>query len=388
MRIPIWKLAMLLVIMVPFLPTCGVFAEEQSLGRVRIASFVCPRQVAPNSVFSVDLDLEYEVRTNASIRAAIFGDSANASALWQSDVTIVSGGGDKVWTVNLKAPAAESTIRLSAYAYYLDNGTWKFYNDTILGPGLRQEFIKVAPNAALQVELGVPGLKFTLGNLSETTMETGGAEAVLPVGVAYALSIPPVVEYHNATRLIFNRWGDGNNQTRRIITLDGDTQLVGSYRTQYLLRVSSTLSEYSFEKWYDAGSTVTLRQFDSVPMVWPLGLFGARYVFSGWSGDVNSRSSGINFTMDTPKSIDANFTVDFGFLPVIVVIIVSGIIGEAVLLALRRKKTAGSKANLSKSKHVCPNCGGMVEKGWVNCINCGTKLDSSESETASHRDGS
>ncbi len=379
---------MLLVIMVLSFTTSGVFAEEQSLGRVRIASFVCPRQVAPSSVFSVDLDLEYEVRTNASIRAAIFGDLTNASALWQSDVVIVSGGGDKVWTVSLNAPAAEGTIRLSAYAYYLDTGTWKFYSDTILGPGLRQVFIKVAPNAALQVELGVPGLKFTLGNLSESTMETGRAEAMLPVGMAYALSIPPVVEYQNATRLIFNRWGDGNNQTSRIITLDGDTQLLGSYRTEYLLRVSSTLSEYSFEKWYDAGSNVTLRQVDSVPMVWPLGSFGAKYVFSGWSGDVSSRSSDINFTMDTPKSIDANFTVDFGFLPVILVIIASGIIGEAVLLALRRKKTAGSNADFSKSKHVCPNCGGMVEKGWVNCINCGSKLGSSESETASHRDSS
>ncbi len=387
MRTPTWKFAVVLVIMVLFFNTSGVFAEEQSLGRVRIASFVCPRQVAPNSVFSVDLDLEYEVRTNASIRAAIFGDLANASALWESSVAIVSGGGDKVWTVTLNAPPAEGTIRFSAYAYYLDNGAWKFYNDTVLGPGFRQVFIKVARNAALQVELGVAGLKFTLGNLSETTTKTGGVGATLPIGMAYALSIPPVVEYQNATRLTFNRWGDGNNQTRRIITLDGDTQLVGSYRTQYLLRVSSSLSEYSFEKWYDAGSNVTLRQVDSVPMVWPLGSFGAKYVFSGWSGDVNSRSGDINFTMDTPKTIDANFTVNFGVLTVIPVIIASGIIGEAVLLALRRKKTAGSKADFSKSEHACPNCGGIVETGWVNCINCGAKLGSSESETASLRDG-
>ena len=310
-----WKCTLIVAILVLSFGTVGVFAQEPILGRVRIASFVCPRQVAPDSVFSVSLDMEYEIRTSASVRAAIFGTMANASTpLWQSDVANVSMGGDKVWTINFTAPPTEGTIQLTAYAYYFENGTWQYYNDTVLGPGSRQVVIKVARNAVLQVELGVPGLELTLGNLSATTTPTGDVGVSLPVGMKYALSVPDVVQYQNSTRIIFDGWQDGNNQTSRIISVDEDSQLVGSYRTQYLLRVTSTVSNYSYEKWYDAGSNVTLQRLDSVPMVWPLGLLGGNYNFSGWSGDVNSRSGEVNFTMNSPKNISANFTINYGAL--------------------------------------------------------------------------
>lgn len=378
-----WKCTLIVAILVLSFCTIGVFAQETSIGRVRIASFVCPRQVAPDSVFSVTLDMEYEIRMNASVRAIIFGSMANASTpLWQSDVANVSGGGDKVWTINFTAPPTEGTIQLSAYAYYFDNGTWKFYNDTVLGPGFRQVAIKVARNAVLQVEVGVPGLELTLGNLSATTTSTGDVGVSLLVGMNYTLSVPGVMQYPNSTRIIFDGWQDGNNQTSRIISIDGDTQLVGSYRTQYLLRVNSTVSSYSYEKWYDAGSTVTLQSVDSVPMFWPLGLLGGKYDFSGWSGDVNSRSGEINFTMNSPKNIYANFSIEYGALIVIPIIIAAGVIGEASLLVLKRKKTARVNAEPAISVSTCPNCGESIEEGWQHCIHCGGKLGSLEEEPA------
>jgi hypothetical protein len=376
-----WKCTLIVAILVLSFGTIGVFAEETSLGRVRIASFVCPRQVAPGSVFSVTLDMEYEIRTNASVRAIILGSMANASTpLWQSDVSSVSGGGDKVWAINFTAPPTEGTIQLSAYAYYFENGTWKFYNDTVLGPGFRQVVIKVARNAILQVEVGVPGLELTLGNLSATTTPAGDVGVSLPVGMKYALSVPGVLQYQNSTRIMFDGWQDGNNQTSRIISIDGDTQLVGSYRTQYLLRVTSTVSSYSYEKWYDAGSNVTLQRVNSVPMVWPLGLLGGKYNFAGWSGDVNSRSGEINFTMNSPKNIYANFSIEYGALIVIPIIIAAGVIGEASLLVLKRKKTAQVKAEPAISVSTCSNCGGSIEEGWLHCIHCGGKLGSLEDE--------
>jgi hypothetical protein len=380
-----WKCAILVIILALSSGTIGVFAEEQNLGRVRIASFVCPRQVAPGSVFSVNLDVEYEVRTNATMRAAIFSGLTNASTpLWQSEAVSLVGGGDKVWVINLTAPSTEGTVQLSAYAYYLDNGVWKFYSDTVLGPGFRQVFIKVARNATLQIDLGVPEVELTVGNQSETTTRAGVVGVSLPVGISYWVSVPSMQQYQNSTRKIFDGWQDRNNQTSRIITLDGDTQLVGSYRTQYLLRVISTVPNYSYQRWYDAGSNVTLQAVGSVSIFWPLGLFGGKYVFSGWSGDFNSGSSEINFTMNSPKTIDANFSIDYGFFMVFAVIVTAGIIGQVVLFTLKRRKAAQSRAESASSTATCPNCGEIIDEGWVHCTNCGRKVDSLKDEPTEH----
>ena len=249
-----WKGTLIVFIMVFSFFTVGVFAEDQSLGRVRIASFVGPGQVAPDTAFSLSLDVEYEVREATIIRAAIFEGLLNEGApLWQSDNASVAGGGDKVWTLNLTAPSVEGTIQFSAYAYYLDNGVWKFYNDTVLGPGYGQVTIKVSRYATLKVDLGVPGLAVTLGNSSDTTTQAGDLNATLLVGMPYQLSVPSDQEYQNSTRIVFSGWQDGNNQTQRRISLTGDTQLIGYYRAQYLLKVTSSQSGYSYQKWYDAG---------------------------------------------------------------------------------------------------------------------------------------
>jgi len=378
-----WKSALVVFIMAFSLFTVGVFADDLNLGRVRIASFSGPRQVAPNAAFSLSLDVEYEVREAATIRAAIFEGLLNSSApLWQSDNASVAGGGDKVWTVNFTAPSAEGTIQFSAYAYYLDNGTWRFYNDTVLGPGYAQIRIKVLRYATLSVDLGVPGLPVTLGNSSETTTQTGDLNATLLVGMPYQLSVPSDKEYQNSTRIVFTGWQNGNNQTQRIVSLTEDTQLVGYYRPQYLLQASSSQSGYSYQKWCDAGSNVTLQEVNFVPTSSTLTFFGGKYVFSGWSGDVASPSSEISFTMNSPKTIYANFSTDYGFLIILPIIVASGIIGEIILLALRRRKRAHGTLEPSTKRATCPNCGEVVEEEWVHCIHCGTNLSSFEDADA------
>lgn len=378
--LPAWKSTLIVFIIVFSLFTVGVFADDQNLGRVRIASFVGPRQVAPDSAFSLSLDVEYEVSAATTIRAAIFEGLLNVGApLWQSDNASVVEGGDKVWTINLTAPSVEGTIQFSAYAYYLDNRVWKFYNDAVLGPGYGQVTIKVSRYATLRVDLGVPGLAVTLGNSSDTTTQAGDLNATLLVGMPYQLSVPSDQEYQNSTRIVFSRWQDGNNQTQRLISLTGDTQLIGYYRAQYLLKVTSSQSGYSYQKWYDAGSNATLQEVNFVPTSSPLTLFGGKYVFSGWSGDANSRSSEISFTMNSPKTIYANFSIDYGAVLLVFPIIVAlGIIGEVILLALKRRKRTKTTLGPSTKSATCPYCGEEVENEWVHCIHCGNNLGSLE----------
>jgi len=376
--LPAWKGTFIVLIMLLSFSTIGVFADDQAPGRVRVASFVGPGKVAPDTAFPLSLDIEYEVRAATTIRAAIFAGLLNMGApLWQSDNESVAGGGDKVWTVNFTAPSVEGTIQFSAYAYYLDNGMWKFYNDTVLGPGYAQVTINVSRYATLRIDLGVPGLVVTLGNSSDTTTQAGDLNATLLAGVPYRLSVPPDHEYQNSTRIVFSGWQDGNNQTQRLISLTGDTKLVGYYRVQYLLKVTSSQSGYSSQTWNDSGSNVSLQETNFVPTSWPLALLGGKYVFSGWSGDVNSRSDEIFFAMNSPKTISANFTVDYGLL-ILPVIVALGIIGEIVLLALKRRRRTRTSLGLSTKRPTCPNCGEDIEEEWVHCIHCGNSLVSLE----------
>ena len=363
-----------------FSSTVPVPAQSPKVGLLRVAQVRSPRQVAPGSAFSIELDVEYAVREPSIIRAAIFRTVNNASdQLWRSNEMNVTGGGDEIWVINLDAPSVDSTIRLSIYAYYLDNGLWRFFNDTVGGPGNLQLLIKVAENANLQIELGIPGIQFTVGNLTGRTSTAGDAVTTLPVGQNYTLTLPRMVEWGNSTRLVFVEWTDGSNQTSRTLLLDGDVKVGASYRTQYLLRVNSALPNYSYAKWYDANSNVTLQAINTTPMSGPLELLGLRYSFLGWSGDVNSPSFSISLTLNSPKTINANYAIDHRPL-VLPAVFAIGLGGGAILFLLRRKRiTRGVAGEPPRGAGLrCSRCGGRVEADWDHCVGCGAKLGASE----------
>jgi len=365
--------------------TIAVYAQETNVGLLRVASFQSPRQVAPNSVFSVNLDVEYAIHgpDNATIRAAIYNNAFvenQTSPLWQSNSVSVTGGGDRVWNVSLTAPTREGAMQLIAFAYYLNGNVWQYYNDSVHGPGYEQLSVKVARTASLEIDLSEAGLQVTIANSTQQTSSSGSTEIMLPVGETYSLSVPLQVQLQNSTRLIFNGWSDGNNQTERNILLDGDLKMAGSYRFQYLLQVTSVVSTSSSSRWYDAGSNVTLQVENSVPFGSPWILLGLKYAFQGWTGNVSSKSNQVNLTMNSPKFIKAEYSVDYSPL-VLPTILLVGIIGAIVLVLLRRKRAgvkplsevAESTTGESDSLR-CSSCGKAVEKEWRHCIHCGADL--------------
>ncbi len=367
-------LSLLILLVTLSLNITSLSAQSPNVGRLRIARFQSPRQVAPNSLFLVSLDVEYAVRENATMRAAIFRTADN-SQLWQSDVTKIAGGGDKVWDIKLSAPPVETMMQLSAYAYFQDNGVWKYYNGTLNGPGSRQISIKVAKNANMQIDLGVGGVQFTVSNMPEKTSPEGSMVITLPVGDSYTISLPQSVELGNSTRVVFQRWNDGDNHTQRSVLLDGDVNLAGSYRTQYQLHVASILPNYSYTKWVDAGANVTLQAVSTASMGWSLGPLNLMYNFTGWSGDVNSQSLEIRFTMNSPKTVNANYSLDYRPLT-LPTIFLAGILGTIILALLRRKMGSGAHHEPEAEHAVlrCKNCESEVEEDWKHCIQCGAKL--------------
>jgi len=375
------------------------YAQEQNVGLLRVAEFQTPKQVAPNSVFLVTLDVEYAVHgpESATIRSAVYSGQINepqSSPLWESPFVNVTGGGDVTWNLTLKAPSNEGVMQLTAFAYYLNGNTWQYYNDSMQGPGFGQTSVKIATAANLEIDLGEAGLQVTVANSTQQTTLTGSAAFMLPVDETYSLTVPSAVELKNSTRLIFSGWSDGDNNTERSVRLDGDAKLVGFYHHQYLLQVTSPVAAYSYSKWYDAGSNVTLSVNSTVPFSAPLDLLGLKYIFQGWTGDLDSKMNQVNVTMDSGKTIEANFSVDYAplLLPAIIIV---GVVGTAILLMLRRRGTSvapSTEPNEAETAEtagpvqreaekieslLCENCGKSVEKDWKHCIHCGADLPGS-----------
>jgi hypothetical protein len=368
-------LLLIALVLISSAGTAVVLADEPNVGILRVDSFQVPREVAPNSVFSVTLDVEYGLHlrpNNATIRAAIYKGSLNFSdPLWQSSPVTVSLGGEQIWNVNLTSPSTEGEFTLTAAAYFLDQDTWRFFNNSLNGPGIVQAVIRVGKAATLDVSLGVAGVTVTVDNQTFTTSSKGDAQTILFVGNSYHVTVEPLVEFRNSTRIVFKGWSNGNNQTERSVLIDGDVNLVGSYRIQYRLLVNSPASSYS--EWYNVGSNAEIRIPTSVPMNWPLGLLGLQYTFAGWSGDVNSSLPQVNVTMNSPKILNANFSADYTplVIPVVIALTVTGIV---TFIFTRRLKVQYDSKSTDKSSLRCHKCGEVVENDWTHCIRCGSDL--------------
>lgn len=360
-------------------------ADEFNVGTLKVVGVKHPRQLAPSAKASFVIEVEYAIRTNATIKSSLFEGLPGSLGveLWHSEPAVVSGGGDKLWTVNLTAPSTERNWVLTVFAYYQEGGEWKYYNDSAKGPGYAEIQVKVAALANLEIDLGFSNVSLSVDNATQRTSATGMASLQLPLGQNHSLSVPSVLLLENSTRLIFLGWKDGDNNSHRTLMLDGDEKIVGSYKPQYLLRVNSIVPNYSNSTWYDAGSNVTLQADSVVPVTGPFGFLGLRYFFKGWSGGLTSSSTQVNITMSEPKIVNANFVLDYTPL-VLPAILVAGVVG-AISLAVLRIRTGGKPPPIGEEvpieeapMNLCGNCGEPIEEDWAHCIHCGTALGSSE----------
>ena len=358
-------------------PATAAGSAVPNVGMLRVASFECPREVAPGASFPLSLDVEYAVQglpNSATIRGAIYlGNNNTADPLWQSDPAVVSNGGDQVWNVSLTAPSTEGFLNLTAYALFLDNGTWRFFNDPVSGPGVSHATIKIGKSANLTINLGAGNVDVTIDSATIKTTAGGDASLEVAVGSSPLVSVPPIVEFQNSTRIIFTQWNDGVTDTQRHVLIDGDITLSASYRTQYLLRVNSGSTS---ETWYDKGSNATLTAPPTGASSWPLSLFGVTQSFTGWGGDVHSSMPQLNITMDSPKTITANFAVDYLPLAIPVIFGAGAALIVISLVIMRRRSSNIPTLGVSDqpTDSVCPNCGQTTEEDWAHCIKCGTKL--------------
>jgi hypothetical protein len=367
----------------------GGVAAQSNVGSLRVDRFICPRQVAPGSNFQVTVDVEYGLfgaNPSAVIRSAIYNGPINSTnPIWQSDAMNVSYVGEQLWNTTLTAPSSEGYLNLTAYAFYQEDGIWKFYSNATNGPSFAEASIKVGKISNLDVYIGAPDVSVSINGASLTTSTSGDVNVNVPLNSVASISIPSNIDFQNSTRGVFSNWNDANTEPQRDITIAGDTKLAANYTLRYLLKVNAPSG---YETWYNKGTVVTLTANTSTPMNWPLNAFGIQGQFTGWSGDAQSSTSQVNVTMDGPKTLNANYAFDYKLLAVPLVL-GAGIIVLAlsIVIFLRQRRAPPSTVSETvaetpvEKQPTCPSCGNTIEKEWTHCIKCGAKLTGETSGT-------
>jgi hypothetical protein len=196
------------------------------------------------------------------------------------------------------------TLRLSDYAYmdwYTYNARWK--------KGQFPGEVKVRTNLE-NVVVTLDGFPFRTG-------KDGSLNVQVPIG-PLEVRIQDSIQMEQGVRQVFSGWNDGSAQNPRTLEVEGGKTktLTASFKQQYLLNVRGVTDPYNATAWYDSGRSVQVE----VPSTIDYGN-GTRQVFTGWTGDVQSSDPRISLTLDSPKSIEANWklqhllTVELSGLP-------------------------------------------------------------------------
>lgn len=98
----------------------------------------------------------------------------------------------------------------------------------------------------------------------------------------------------------------------------------------FLVNVTSPYGIPKGSGWYIAGSKANISVEESAPDPY-LWILGGKYVFEGWTGDVESTSAKLNLTVDSPKLIKARWRYDLT-----TPLIVSAVVLIFILILIRR----------------------------------------------------
>lgn len=172
-------------------------------------------------------------------------------------------------------------------------------------------------------------------------------------GSSATFSASTTLDHGNRTRRVFTGWtGDSSSTTPQAsITIDSPKLVVAGWKTQYDLAVNSIYGKTDGAGWYDAGSTVSFSIVSTVD-------HGnkTRRVFTRWTGDSSGTSSSTTITMNSPKTVAAEWKTQY-----LLTVDQNG--GEATGEAWHDRGTTATATATSPSKTV-ENRSRLVFIGW------------------------
>lgn len=169
-----------------------------------------------------------------------------------------------------------------------------------------------------------------------------------PVSIAVSvgqhnITVPALVNVDNSTRVRFDHWADGFNQTSRSISVKSDQTFEAIYLTQHSLTITGEEVTAKGAGWYDEGATAAFSIAAIKPMSGLLGMLGGQLKFQGWieNGKFMTNSTMGTISMNQPHNLTVLWQVDYTS-PLAIVAVVGVAIIALTYVVIRSKRMSVS----------------------------------------------
>jgi hypothetical protein len=205
-------------------------------------------------------------------------------------------------------------------------------------------------------------------------------------GSSHKITVPSMVDVSPGTRLVFTGWNDGSSDPTRTVVADKPSTFVAQFKRQHRLTLFSSYGNPVGSGWYDEGQSVNVHVESTYIFV---------LIFDSWSVDVQSDNPDVTVTMDGPKTLQANWRVDYARTAILVSIV--ALVAVVFFVSQRRRarllgRTHSEKgttmtygpqpAPIAPAPHVVPSAPTQAPQPRAEppagkfCINCGSPLPS------------
>ncbi len=201
------------------------------------------------------------------------------------------------------SPVTITATSAAGYVFQDFQGALQGYNSVQLiemsGPQtVIADFLPVNQAGVTVVETQPAGLNITVDSLTYKSP----AVFYWPAKASHTVSVPTQIAAPGVQD-VFASWSDGFKQSVRVITgvSHGENRFVATLNTQYQMVVNSNPADagtVTGAGWINAGASATIRAT-------PFNGFS----FSGFTGDVNAKTSAVTLLVDKPKLLTAQFAV-------------------------------------------------------------------------------
>ncbi|MEM4649582.1 MAG: zinc ribbon domain-containing protein [Candidatus Bathyarchaeia archaeon] len=172
-------------------------------------------------------------------------------------------------------------------------------------------------------------------------------------------------------RYLFNKWSSGDKSNELTIVPEKDATYKAEYTTQYRLIVKSAHGQPKGEGWYDAGTVATFSIQPEIP-------FLSLYVFDHWSGDSNAYTPEATIVMNSPKTVEAVWKINYMSLFILIgltiLVIAIAFFAVSKLKAKHVPPPIPPTQPSSLTIRRCPKCGAEVPLDADYCIECGGRV--------------
>jgi hypothetical protein len=205
---------------------------------------------------------------------------------------------------------------------------------------LLDQTVNVAINAVTQGGKLVPVQSKVSGPSVSKTLALGSATGGKIENTkwgSYKISVPDQFSTENA-QYKFVQWSDGVKESTRTTNIISDGTFTAVYSAKYLVTVSSERGLTTGGGYYAEGQTATISVSKTSARD-----FLTESTFGGWTGDIKADPSTIQLSVDSPKTVKAQWNDNY-----ILIFVLAGVAGAggivAYLKVLKPKKEAKEKA--------------------------------------------